>query len=272
MKLLDQIIGSNVDIQKREFLFGSLKGVCYYAEGLVNSSEISSILRSFVLYSEEAGQGGIPLDKLYQSLVVNSSVETTEQFRDGIDGVLSGDTAVLLDGYDKLLLVATKGWETRSIEEPATESVIRGPRDGFTEDIRTNTAHLRRRIKDPNLQMDSMVIGEKTKTAVNIAYIKGTVKEGLADEVKSRLSSIKIDGILESGYIEELIEDAPLSPFTTIQSTERPDKGGLPFSSIPLPLSLLFQLTFGNNSRHPMIIIPSIGWALFSALYAISHF
>ncbi|MDF2904059.1 MAG: spore germination protein, partial [Bacillus sp. (in: firmicutes)] len=73
-------------------------------------------------------------------------------------------------------------------------------------------------------RIEGMKIGTKSKTDVNIAYLKETVKEGLVEEVKTRLQNIKIDGILDSGYIEELIRDAPYSPFTTVQSTERPDK------------------------------------------------
>lgn len=156
--------------------------------------------------------------------MVNSGVKEITTFQEGVDAVLSGDTLILIDFCNDGLVVATKGWEMRGISQPETEAVVRGPRDGFTETLRTNTAHVRRRIRDPLLRFDPMVIGTKTRTDINIAYIEGTVKENLVEEVKHRLQGIKIDGILESGYIEEFIEDAPLSPFPTIQSTERPDK------------------------------------------------
>ncbi|RIX52970.1 spore germination protein [Paenibacillus nanensis] len=223
--IISAILGDSADINKREFSFGQLKGVCFFAAGLANTDQVSTIVRSFAVFGEhQDASGNRTIQAISRSLILNTSVETKTKINDGIKGILSGDTLVLLDGYKEYLLVETKGWDKRGVEEPSTENVVRGPRDGFTEDIRTNTSHIRRRIKNPDLRFDEMTIGDKTNTSINIAYLNGTVKKGLVEEIKSRLSRIKIDGVLESGYIEELIQDAPLSPFSTIQSTERPDK------------------------------------------------
>jgi spore germination protein KA len=228
--IIQKIIQPSVDFHKRDFVFQGEKecqGACFYTEGLVNEINIQKILKSLVILSpqlEKAISGRHLTEKLKTHLMVNSGIKEISTFQEGVDAILSGDTLLLIDYCNEALVVSTKGWETRSISPPEAEAVVRGPRDGFTENIRTNTAHVRRRIRDPLLRFDPMVIGTKTRTDINIAYIEGTVKENLVNEVKNRLQSIKIDGILESGYIEELIEDAPLSPFPTIQSTERPDK------------------------------------------------
>lgn len=145
-------------------------------------------------------------------------------FQEIIFGILEGNTVLLLDHCEEALIFSTKGGEKRSVDEPQTETVVRGPKDGFIESIAVNKALIRRRIKDPMLRMKGMQIGVRTKTNVEVTYIEGLVKDGLVEEVLERLRKIEIDAILESGYIEELIDDAPMSPFTTVQATERPDK------------------------------------------------
>lgn len=86
-----------------------------------------------------------------------------------------------------------------------------------------NLTLLRRRLINPNLKFEFMRIGEQTKTQICVCYIEGIAKEDIHKELMTRLNSINIDGILDSGYIEELIKDAPYSPFRTIINTERPD-------------------------------------------------
>lgn len=227
---LREILNESADLVKREFVFHGKKnvpGVCFFVDGLVDSNQIDTALKSLVLYVEELGQhlrDETDLEAIRLHIVTKPSAKTIETFKEAIDAILSGDTLVILDGCEKALLFSSRQWEKRGVEEPPSETVIRGPRDGFTESIRVNTSLVRRRLRDPALRIESMKIGEKSRTDINIAYIKGTVKEGLVEEVKHRLERIKIDAVLESGYIEELIEDAPLSPLPTIQSTERPDK------------------------------------------------
>lgn len=227
---IDSILGASVDVQKREFMLcgnPDRSGVLYFLDGMADSQAIDGILRALVVLGNELNLDPASLssaDAIRTRLMYNASAKPCDKVADGVIGVASGDTLVLVDGIPEGILVSTRGWKDRGIEEPSTENNVRGPRDGFTESIRSNTAHIRRRIKDPLLRFDAMIVGTRTKTDINIAYIEDIVKEGLVDEVKRRLAKIKIDAILESGYVEELIEDAPLSPFNTVQSTERPDK------------------------------------------------
>lgn len=138
--------------------------------------------------------------------------------------MIDGNTIILMDKVDKALVIGSTGWKDRSISEPNAENVVRGPKDGFTENIEVNTSLIRRRIKSPYLRMELLTIGAETKTKVVIAYLEGTAKDEIVNEVRERLGRIEINGVLESGYIEELIEDNPFSPFPQIEHTERPDK------------------------------------------------
>ena len=130
---------------------------------------------------------------------------------------------MLVNGHPGALIINTRGWKSRGIEQPQTEVSVRGPREGFTETLRVNTALIRRKIRDPDLTFETMTIGKRSKTDVTIVYLKGVVRPGLVEEIKKRLKKINTDLILESGYIEQFIEDAPFSPFSTIGNTERPD-------------------------------------------------
>ncbi len=111
----------------------------------------------------------------------------------------------------------------RSIEEPQAEAVVRGPKEGFIEDISTNKAMLRRRIRSSDLVFEDYIIGKQTKTKISIAYLQGIVNEDVLNGVKNRIGKINIDGILESGYIQQLIEDNPESLVSTIADTQKPD-------------------------------------------------
>ena len=134
-----------------------------------------------------------------------------------------GCITLFVDGITICFSMGLAKWEKRGIEEPAAESVVRGPREGFTETMSVNRAMLRRKIKTPALKMVPYRLGRQTHTEVNLTYIEGIASEALVNEANERISGIDIDGILESGYVEGLIEDSPFSPFPQMQVTERPD-------------------------------------------------
>lgn len=137
--------------------------------------------------------------------------------------VLMGKTAILVDGWDQCIVGNTMGGDKRAVSEASTQVVIRGPKDSFSESIATNVGLVRRRIRTPDFGFESIKIGSITQTTVVMMYIKNIAKSQIVDEVRSRLRKIDTDAILESGYIEEFIEDNWTSPFPTIYNTERPD-------------------------------------------------
>ena len=129
-----------------------------------------------------------------------------------------------MEGHDEAIGCSTEGVAYRAIEEPPTEPAIRGPRDGFVESLEVNVSLVRRRLRTPNLWIESFTVGSLTRTRVGIAYIKGLAHEELVDEVRQRVSRIDIDGMIASGQLEEYVEDHPLSPFPVVYRTERPDR------------------------------------------------
>jgi spore germination protein KA len=163
------------------------------------------------------------MDTLLFTMLSVGDIRESDDLMEAVDGCLAGDAVFFADGFHKALVISCKGYETRSITEPQTESVIRGPREGFTENLRTNTALLRRKIRNAALTMETTTLGKRTGTAICLAYLKGVASPTLIEEIKNRLKDIDTDSILESGYIEQYIEDAPFSVFATVGSTEKPD-------------------------------------------------
>ncbi|MCM3728348.1 spore germination protein [Neobacillus cucumis] len=232
LEQLKMIFERSSDIVFREFqLAGKQNGALIFLDGLVDNQIIDSDVIKPLM---NVGNNGtfpyakIPLKEmdsfLRDPLIYVSQISIGKTMKEIVDHILSGDTILLLDGINQALIISAQAWEMRSVEEPATEAVIRGPREGFTENLRTNTSLIRRRLKTPQLKMESMTVGRLSKTKIAITYLEGIAEYSLIAEVKERLNQIDIDAILESGYIEELIQDNPYSVFPQVNNTERPDK------------------------------------------------
>jgi spore germination protein KA len=140
-----------------------------------------------------------------------------------LDGLLSGELVFLIDGHSEFLSIDAYSPEGRAVEEPTSQSIVRGPKEGFTEKLGINIALIRKRIRDKALKSENLTVGNRTKTKVTLMYINDLAKQEIIDEIRRRLNAIQIDGILESGYIEELIKDNRYSIFPTFLSSEKPD-------------------------------------------------
>lgn len=162
-------------------------------------------------------------DRLVEILTPANDIKKITRIGEAIDAILSGDAVLFIGETQEALIIAARGWQTRSVSEPQTESTIRGPKEGFNETLRTGTSLIRRRIKHPSLRLVSMKIGEITKTDVVIAYVENIASPDVVSEVLKRLSRIKVDAIVSGDVLEEFIEDFPYSPFPQIRHTERPD-------------------------------------------------
>jgi spore germination protein len=170
--------------------------------------------------------------------------------------VLTGSTALIVDGVSEAIIVGTVKIGSRDTEEPESEGLIRGARIGFNENLFDNTALLRRFGENPSLVMVKTEVGKRVKRGLVIAYIEDVANADLVEEVKRRIGKIDLDNVAESGYVEQVIEDNDFSPFPQVQSTERPDRvmgallegrvsillDGTPFALIvPVTLSMFLQ-------------------------------
>lgn len=225
MEMARTTLGDSNDVKIRQFAISSdnpVDAALVFIDGLISNDIITEcIMKPLLLYGAQT-KGNL-IEEIKKRILCAGDVTESAETEKLLQSCLSGDTILLVDGCSRGLIISSKGWDKRSVTEPQTEAVSRGPREGFTENFRTNTSLLRRKIRNPALRMDSFTIGEKTGTLVCVAYIKGVAEPSLIAEIKRRLSEINVDGILESGYIEQYIEDHPFSVFQTIGKSEKPD-------------------------------------------------
>lgn len=208
------------DLVFRDFFIGELSCALVYVDGMGDKILLDDyVLQSVMLRGEELPKVGEIKDKL----LTVSDVKEIQDMTEGIKAILSGDTLMFMEGLSGALVIATRLWPARGVSEPSGETVLRGGRDGFTETIRFNTALVRRRIRDTRLKVVSKTLGKRSKTDVVYMYIDDIVNKDVLEQMKTRLEDINIDAILDSGYVEQLIEDNKFSPFPQTQSTERPD-------------------------------------------------
>jgi spore germination protein KA len=158
-----------------------------------------------------------------ENILTVGTVEDITDWNKMLLSLLSGQTILLIDGWNQAISCAAEGGDLRAITEPTTEPAVRGPKDSFVESLITNTAMVRRRIKSPNLWVETMQLGEITQTDVAIMYVKGIVNDKLLTEVKERLGKIEADEVASSNTIQEWINDDTWTPWPTLFVTERPD-------------------------------------------------
>ncbi|MGH4123381.1 MAG: spore germination protein [Clostridium sp.] len=200
------------------------KCMLIYIDGMANTQLINDNIIKPILLSPIAGINPSEImDVLMQEVLLTGNNKKSDLVDDIICGIIYGKTMLFIDGFANVIIIDTIGWETRNISEPQAETIVRGPREGFTESMNLNLTLIRRRVINPNLKFIFMKMGKQTKTQICVCYIEGIAKEPILKELMKRLNNIDIDGILDSGYVEELIKDAPYSPFRTIINTERPD-------------------------------------------------
>lgn len=190
-------------------------------------------------------------ERIKQKLLTACKLDERDKTEDMVSALLSGNTVLMIDGIDKGIIIYSMGWEKRGIEEPKTELAVRGAHDAFTEACGTNVTLIRRRIKDSDLKYIRTEVGKRSKTTVGLMYIEGIANLNIVNELKRRIDNIDIDGILESGYIEQLISDNPMSPFPQFRHTERPDEacaslleGGILILCDNTPFVLMAPMTF----------------------------
>jgi spore germination protein KA len=162
-------------------------------------------------------------DILAKKIINSATLSKKNNIYDLIIPLFYGDTILLIEGASEALLIETKGWATRGIEEPASDRVVKGPKEGFTESIITNISLIRKRVRTPDLKFAFQEIGELTKTKICICYLENIANPKIVGEVFKRLENVNNDMVLYEETIEEFIKDSPLSMFKTVGNTERPD-------------------------------------------------
>lgn len=262
LELVRQEIGHNADVTFRVFLLGhtGIQAALVFVNGMVDLDFIqiqimNSLMSDFSRYAV-CKEDGVSLEFLTNQVLTVSRVKEVKSLHEMVSELWNGSTALIVDGSPDVLILGTRKVKSRGLEEPASETLVRGPRIGFNENLRDNIAYLRQHGENDGLSITRIEVGQRVKKDLAIAYINDIANADLVEEVQKRIGNMDIDNVSDSGIVEQFIQDDYLSPFPQSQSSERPDRvisgllegrvailvDGSPFALIvPATLSMFFQ-------------------------------
>lgn len=232
IKFIKSILEGSNDIVYREFKIGGLDGrraFLFYIDGMADKILLDNFVITPLMLTARIVKPDYEeiknrlLEAAQFTAISSSDFKEIKTIEEAIIAALSGDSALIIDESDSAFSISSRAWPTRGISEPSSETVIRGSRDGFTETIRMNTALVRRRIRDPRFKVCQKHIGTRSKTDIAIMYIDDIVDKKILDELNKRLDNINIDSVIDSGYVQQFIEDRAFTFLPEVQATERPD-------------------------------------------------
>lgn len=216
-------VGVTFDIGVREMRIADCNIAIVFCNGLTNNDTLVLMLDELANL-DRMNLGTQPFKSLFEKYFIHVQVDTVDSIDEAIDMVLVGQAIFFIDGQAEAIVVDVRQYPNRSPQEPDTERVVRGARDGFTETLTQNTALTRRRLRDENLRFEVMKIGKRSKTDVAIVYLADVADEGLVKLIRSKLTEIEIDGLpMAEKTIQEYFIQHNLNPFPLVRFTERPD-------------------------------------------------
>lgn len=253
----------------------------YYTNGLVNTAFTIELMEGIVALNETE-RSAYKLYDTVRNRIVNQQVREVESLDEMVDNILTGQIAIVIDGVGKAIIVDVREYPARSPEEPDTEKITRGSRDGFTETIVVNTALTRRRIRDERLRFEGMQVGVRSKTDIAIGYIKGIADPGLVDVVRKEIKNIEIDGLtMAEKTVEEFMVKQGYNPYPLVRYTERPDVAATHLleghviiyvdtspSVMIAPATLFHHLQHAEEYRQSPAVGTLVRWVRFLGVFA----
>lgn len=209
---------SSDDITLLKLPVGDKDGILVFVNDLIDKNAVGElILRPLSKVS------GVINEKDLESTFFSPEKAKVLTMEKAIEDLLLGNALLFTDGFDFCLSFGLKHFEIRSITEPPTSTVLKGPREGFVECLPINVSLMRRRLKTPDLTFENLTVGRYSKTPVALCYVKGIADEKLVKKIKDKLNSIDIDAILDSSYLSKFLGEHEFSLFKQVGNTEKPD-------------------------------------------------
>lgn len=210
----------------RESMYTGASIYVVYIDGLCDHELIENTIIKPVTW--EWRDTHVDVEDLWNRIVrvesQTADLTEKEDMEEVVESILKGDTAVFVSGSAKVMVISSKQFPTRGIEESSTEGGMRGPRDSFNENFRTSTALIRRRVKDTGLKLVQGTMGVRSGTQYGVMYIEDIARPELVDRVMTEIDKYSIDAVFDSGMAEHLMEESWKEIFPIYQATTRPDK------------------------------------------------
>lgn len=194
-------------------------------EGMTSTDTLAQLIYSKLnsLSDEKTLPPDEVMSRMFGDYLIAAEQLEIKNLGDLILKMQSGFAIILVDGCARAIAIGIQGYPSRGVDEPSGELNVRGSREGFVEVIRRNMALIRRRIKSPTLVFEMSVIGERSNTDICLCYFSDKVSPKLLEDVKRRLKSVKLNTILESGYLQPFFEGSGGWFFSECGTCERPD-------------------------------------------------
>lgn len=216
-------LGTSFDVTFRQMSFGGHKTALLCLSGFTNTDVTDDILKRLTYLTSENLSTGV-LSSFMNEYVPHIQVEEGNSLSESIEKVLEGLSVLFVEGENKVIIMDTRSYPSRSPAEPSIDRVVRGARDGFTETLLSNISLVRRRVRDPGLKYELFQVGRRTQTDVCVAYIDDIVDKTQVKSVIDKINSIDIDGIpLADKQLEEAIIGGGWNPYPMVRYSERPD-------------------------------------------------
>lgn len=250
-------VGQNFDMIHLDVEYAGIRMAMFLVDGLVKDDILHLLMKFLAKVKKEELRKDV-LKKLLSTYIPYIEISTVDDLNKVVDNVLSGPTALLIEGIDEVLLIDARTYPVRGPQEPDTERVVRGSRDGFVETIVFNTALTRRRIRDRTLRMEFMQVGRRSKTDIVICYIGDIADPDMVEQLKKAMSHIDTDGLpMAEKTIEEFISGNNWNPFPKVRYTERPDttaihlfEGHVCIFVDGSPSAMITPVTFWHHLQH----------------------
>lgn len=249
-KIVKAILGSD-DIVFFDFELGKTSALCVYVDSITDKELLGlEVLAPLKKLCSEKSAAKTNISHLAKAITL-ANVKTESKIADATNGILSGNAMIFIDGKNKAISADLKKFEVRAISEPPTGLAVRGPRNGFTESIKSNLSLVRRYLKSPDLKVETFEKGRYTKTSIAFMYIDGISRPEIIDKIRKKIQEIDIDGIPDSSYVSKLLNERKTSLFKQVGSTERPDvliermlegRAGIIVDGSPFALTLPYLL------------------------------
>lgn len=201
------------------------KAFACYLDSISSSEQINRfVLEKLMFIQSNEGISLSKTKKILDKYIPVNGVKSTDDIKEVLMGIYNGNCIVLIDGLREAIIVNVRESKGRQVTEPQIEVSAIGPQEGFVEDVHLNLTLIRKRIKTAKLKIERTILGRISKSTIIIAYMDGTVKQNLVDEIKSRIKRIDTDGLIDSGHIRRFINENKYTPFPQEILTERPDR------------------------------------------------
>ena len=249
-KVVKAILGSD-DIVFFDFELGKTSALCVYVDSITDKELLGlEVLAPLKKLCSEKSAAKTNISHLAKAITL-ANVKTESKIKDATNAILSGNAMIFIDGKNKAISADLKKFEVRAISEPPTGLAVRGPRNGFTESIKSNLSLVRRYLKSPDLKVETFEKGRYTKTSIAFMFIDGISRPEIIDKIRKKIQEIDIDGIPDSSYVSKLLNERKTSLFKQVGSTERPDvliermlegRAGIIVDGSPFALTLPYLL------------------------------